>query len=189
MKKRSLLIVMLVMLALVTSGFTYAFWAASVTGNNDTAVGSVEIGQGSAVTTTVLVGDETSAGLLVPTGYQNGTTTFNQITLTFDVDWTADASGAAGTTGTLVVDVVETSFDILDDLDVTTGLTDVQIDAMFDVVVTSGNNASMTIGGSQAVVITITFANEPASSAIYDAVANGTFVFDVTFTLGSIVLP
>lgn len=189
MKKRGLVISLLVLLAVITSGFTYAFWAASVAGDDTTATGSIAIGAGSAVTTTVAVDNEVSAGLLVPSGFENGTTTFDEIVLTFQVDWTADQDGAAGTTGTLTVDIDELTYRIVDGSDVSTGLSAAQIDAMFDFVVTSGNGASMTIGGSQNVVITITFANEPASNDIYQMVANGTLKFDVDFSLGSIVLP
>jgi hypothetical protein len=191
MKKRGLVISLLLLLAVVTSGFTYAFWAASVAGDSTTAAGSVAIGQGSAVTTTVAVDGVNNGGLIVPTGFQNGTTTFNSVVLQFTVNWTADAAGAAGTTGTLVVDVDELSYDIVDNLvdNNSTGLSAAQIDAMFDITVTSGNNASMTIGGSQVVEITVLFANEPASNAIYQAVAQGVLTFDVSFTLGTIVLP
>ncbi|MDR4968060.1 MAG: hypothetical protein RG740_00430 [Acholeplasmataceae bacterium] len=195
MRQKNLVIGLLVMLALVVSGFTYAFWASGVTGNSDTAVGSIQIGEGEAVTTTVTVGNETFGGDLVPVGFEDEDSDpikVSSVVLTFNVVWTQDSTGAEGTTGTLSVSV--DSYDIVEydeDLeeDVTTGLTTAQIDAMFDIDITSGDGASMTLGGNQNVVITVTFENEPATQAIYEMVAAGRLILNLTFTLGSIVTP
>ena len=187
MKQRNLIIGLLVMLAVAVSGFTFAFWSAGVTGDSDVAVGTIEIGQGDAVTTTVTVADVADAGLLVHTGYQDDTTTFDDLTLTFSVAWDEDDTGAAGTTGTLNVTV--DSYDIVDDLGTTTGLTTAQIDAMFTIVVTSGDQETMTLNGTQNVVVTVTFTDEPATKAIYDKVANGTLKINLTFLLDDIVTP
>ncbi len=187
MRQKKLVIGLLVMLAVLTSGFTYAFWSAGVTGNADTAVGTISIGTGDAVTTTVTVADLTDGGLLVPTGFEDGSTKFDSIDLTFDVAWDADVLGGAGTTGTLTATI--DSYDILD-LAVggtTTGLSLAQIDAMFTFSVTAPT--SMSIDGNQNMVLTVTFANEPATAAVYAMVASGFLQVNLTFTLGSIVIP
>lgn len=187
MKQRKLVIGLLVILAVAVSGFTFAFWSAGVTGGSDTAVGSIEIGTGEAVTTTVTVGNQSDAGLLVPDGFEDDTTTFDNIDLTFNVVWTQDATGAEGTTGTLNVSI--DSYDIVDELNDTTGLSKAQIDAMFTIVVTSGDQESMTLGGNQDVVVTVTFVNEPATEDIYEMVASGTLKINLTFKLDTIVTP
>jgi hypothetical protein len=190
MRQKNLVIGLLVMLALVVSGFTYAYWSAGVTGNSDTAVGSIQIGEGEAVTTTVAVGNQTFGGDLVPVGFEDAGSTpakVSSVALTFNVVWTQDDTGAEGTTGTLNVSI--DSYDVVDELDATTGLSTAQIDAMFTIAITSGNGASMTLGDNQNVVITVTFTNEPATQAIYDMVAAGTLKLNLTFTLGSIVTP
>ncbi len=58
---------------------------------------------------------------------------------------------------------------------------------MFTFTVVSGAG-SITEGAAQNVVITITFANEPASQAIYNKVANGTLVVAFTFTVSDALI-
>ena len=189
MNKRGLVIGLLVMLAVITSGFTYAFWASSVAGDDKEVIGTINIGSGSAVTTTVAVDPEVGSGLLVPTAFKNDTTTFDTIALTFSVAWTQDAIGAAGTTG--VLDVSIDSWDVVDALDVSTGLTLGEKAAMFTVVITSGDGETLTLGDSQDVVITITFIAEPATKDLYDKVATGKIVINLTFDIptASLTLP
>jgi hypothetical protein len=172
MRQRKLVIGLLVMLALVVSSFTYAYWASSVTGNTDDATASVTIGSGNAVTTTVSVADLGLAEdvLLVPSTFENNTTTFDEVEFTFNVNWTG--TGATGAVGTLAVTNVFSM----------TGLTVEQLNAMFTFEIVSGAG-SITAGTAQEVTVRVIFANQPANQAIYALVAAGTLNLTVTFTV------
>src|SRR5690606_22663176 len=93
MKKRGLIISVLVMLAVITSGFTYAFWAASVAGGTDTALGTINIGAGQEAETTVDIEDVLVGKKLVPEGFvvdlENET---DEVNLQFSVLWTTEAA-------------------------------------------------------------------------------------------------
>ena len=164
--KRKLVIGLLITLAVLISGFTFAYWASGITGDNEVATGTITIGSGEAVTTTVVVTGEAVDTDLTPGNYQ---------ALVYSVNWSGEnAAGAAGAAGTLAVGSV--IYSGLGDL------TSAGIDAMFDFVVTSGDGAIIA-GTPQDVTMTITFTNEPANKIIYDKVANGTLTVQFTFTV------
>jgi len=175
MNKRGLVIGLLVMLAVITSGFTYAFWADSIDGNNKTSVGTISIGEGGAVTTTVSVDDFGFEDLdLVPTAYATtpgGAEGEDYVTLTFSVLW--DGDGAEGATGTLAVTHVFSGLGSLDNT---------AIEVMFSVVPVSGQGA-IVAGTAQDVVLKVIFDTEPANQSIYNDVANGTLAITFTFTV------
>lgn len=184
MKKRGLVIGLLIMLAMLTSGFTYAFWASDISNADTTAVGSINIGQGDTVTTTVAVGDQDLTGgtaLLVPVGYEDGVEV-SQLDLTFSVNWSG--TGAEGAAGTLAVtvDSVKTVIASPASTNLWSAVGNLYGD-MFTVTVQSGTGA-IVAGTPQDVVVRVVFTNEPASQAIYDLVATGvlqvTLSFDVT---------
>jgi hypothetical protein len=159
-----MIIAVLLFAAVAVSSATFAFWASGVTGNDDTATGTVTIGEGDAVTTTVDVNDETDSGALVPIGY-TGT---NNVDLTFGVDWTG--SGATGATGTLAVTV--------DSIEVG----GVDKSGLFTVSISSGTGA-ITAGTSQDVVVNVEFTDEPADEAEYTAVATNDLIVTLTYTV------
>ena len=177
MKSKKLGILLLLVLALTVTTGTFAYWASSVTGDADSATASVTIGQGGTQTTTVTLGTGATTGSgLVPTAYgtagTDDTATFNY-TVDWDADAVADANAGTGFAGTLAVTFSNKSLGTL---------TATEIDNMFTFTVTSGDGA-IPEGGSNAVVITVVFANEPANETIYNQVANGTLSFDITFTV------
>lgn len=173
MKKRGLVIGLLIMLALVTSGFTYAFWAGTVTQAAANVPGTVTIGEGGTSTVTFTF-DAASAADLVPATVNPANST---AVLTFDVAWDEDVANTADLDGDLTV-VLGT---------VTIGsLTPAQISAMFTITITAGQGAAISMNGATVEVqITVEFTNEPASQAIYDEVANGTLSIPVTVTVGN----
>jgi hypothetical protein len=174
MKTRKLGIALLIMLAFFVTTGTFAYWASGITGSNDTTSTSVTIGEAAAVTTTVTITGTSADTDLIPTG-RGVDGTDDTVALTFPVIW-EQAGGATdfdGTTGTLAVTFSNKALGTL---------TVAEIDAMFTFTVTSGAGA-ITEGSSQNVVVTVVFANEPATQAIYTQVANGTLSFDVTFTV------
>lgn len=168
MKQRKLVIGLLVLLAVAVSGFTFAFWSSGVTGNSDTATGTVLIGEGDAVTTTVTVDPENDTNPMVPTAYKTGTE--DTVVLTFDIDWVG--TGATGTLGNLAISVTDKTLGTL---------TPTEIEAMFTITPQAG--VVVTAGTTQTATLTIVFANEPASQAIYAQVANGNLVLDLTFAI------
>ncbi len=174
MKKRNLVIGLLVTLAVALTGATFAYWASSIAGDNTTvSSNSITIGEGEAVTTSVSFGAQTADDALVPTDYIDAAGD-DTSTLTYSVSWTETTDlDADGTTGTVVATFSNYSLGTL---------SDAQILAMFTF--TADAATAITLDGAAVSYdITVVFANEPATQAIYDQVANGTLTFDVTFTV------
>ena len=167
MSKRKLVLGFLVLLMVLVTGITYAYWV-SVTGNNDTATGTVTIGEGDTVTTTVAVNNESDSTPMVPTAYKVATE--DTVVLTFDIDW--DGTGATGTTGDLVISVDSYTLGTL---------TEAEIDDMFSITTQTG--VEVTAGTIQQATVTIVFHTEPDTQAIYNQVANGTLEINLTFTV------
>jgi hypothetical protein len=185
MKKRGLVISLLVMLAVITSGFTYAFWAASVSNANDTAAGTVVIGEGNAVTTGVTVGDQTGTGPLVPNGRAASSqgSAVEYVILQFSVSWTAPSDTANGATGTLAATVSNKQIAASTD---NAGLvvTAVQIGGTVTGSTLNGDGSTaITVNGAPVIVYVKVTLTEPASQAIYNAI-NGE---DITFNLDFVI--
>ena len=102
MRSKNLVVALLVVLALAVSGFTYAFWASGIAADTDSKTGTITVGSGAQVAATVNVTDQ-AGGTLVPNGFANGTTTFDQIVLTFAVDLDSAGLDASGLISTLTV--------------------------------------------------------------------------------------
>lgn len=160
MRQKKLVIMLLVLLAFVVSGFTYAYWASSITvGAIDNQQATITIGEGQVVNTSAAVGlIDVNGEDLVPTAYASGDE--DTAVITIPVTWTS-ALGASGALGTLTASnpVLTTDGDVV---------TTAQLNAMFSVTLTT-NNVSITNGATEDVVITIVFANEPATLALYEA--------------------
>lgn len=174
MKKRNLVIGLLITLAVALTGATFAYWASSIAGDDTLVSGnSITIGSGEAVTTSVSFAAGSATDALVPTAYIDNTGD-DTSTLTYSVTWaeTTDLD-ADGTAGTVVATVSNLSLGTL---------TPAEIQAMFTF--TPDAAAAISLDGAAVDYdITVVFANEPATKAIYDQVANGTLSFDVTFTV------
>lgn len=167
MKKRNLVIGLLVMLAVIVSGFTFAFWASlDLTETEST---SITIGSGRTITTTAdLAAFDVS---LVPDGQVNNSNQDNaasSVTLTYTLNYTDTAEYANTTTYT--VDIINKLF---------AGLTETRINELFTFVVTA--DGSITKGSPETITIVVTFIAKP-TEAEYATVANGTLSFDVVFT-------
>ncbi|PKK99499.1 MAG: hypothetical protein CVV57_00135 [Tenericutes bacterium HGW-Tenericutes-2] len=184
MNKRGLVIGLLVMLAVITSGFTYAFWANSVEGGTSTVGGSIVIGEGKDVTTTFVVTNEDNNTLLpmVPTGYQVALESTNVVVLNFTVEWDAEQAGADGVQSTLTLSAL--TFGGVAGFSEQTEYT-----ALFSAVVTGGLTHTITEGVPLELEVTVTFYAEPANQGIYEDVANATLTLDITFTVAEILVP
>ena len=167
MKSRKMIIAVLLFAAVAVSSATFAFWASGITGSNDSATGTVTIGEGDAVTTEVNADNESDVGPLVPVDFEGGSDV-NNVDLTFDVAWTGD--GATGATGTLAVTVDSIEVDGVDK------------SGLFTVTVTSGTGA-ITAGTNQPVVVNVEFTNEPADQAEYNEVATNDLIVTLTYTV------
>lgn len=185
MRQKSLVITLLVVLAFLVSGFTYAYWASSVTGNNDTATGTIQIGEGNEVATTVTVGDQTGAGPLVPVGLVSISPmgSVDYVILQFSVAWTSAGGKANGVAGTLAFGATEIE---IDGDDTYAGLVNItyQIGGTVTGSTLNGDGSTaITTGGSAVIVFVKVTLTEPGSQAIYNAIANGEITFTGTFTV------
>jgi len=185
MKKRGLVISLLVLLAVITSGFTYAFWAAGVTGASDDAAGSITIGEGNQVTTTVAVDNlGTVNESLVPKAYTSNPGTHvegeSYVDLTFDIIWNEVNAGATGTTSTVSLDNIVWS--------VAPGtLSSAQLEVMFDAVI-QGSNVVTLNATHNYVVVRVSFEVEPGTQAIYEQLATGTLTATLTFLVANVAV-
>ena len=185
MKKRGLVISLLLLLAVVTSGFTYAFWAASVSNANHTATGTVVIGEGKAVTTAVTVGDQTGTGPLVPSGKAADSQglAVEYVILQFSVTWTAPVTTADGATGTLAATISDKKIATSTD---NAGLvvTAVQIGGtVTGSTLNGGGNTEITVNGDPVNVYVKVTLTEPSNQAIYNAINGKNITFNLNFTI------
>jgi hypothetical protein len=170
MKQRKLVIGLLVLLAVAVSGFTFAFWAGSVTQAAEES-STVSIGQ-AGTSTVVLTASADQTDDLVPASVNPA----NSVSvLTFSVAWSEDAVDTANGTGVLTAALGTITLN---------GLTPAEISDMFTIEITAGNNEAITMDGASVdVEVTITFTNEPATQAIYNQVFNQNITIPVTVTV------
>jgi len=178
MKSRKLGIALLLMLALVVTSGTFAYWASSVTGNADTASATVTIGTGNAVTTTVVVAGSDDTSALVPTNYIV-TAGDDTVSFTMPVNWSG--TGATGATGTIVVTHALSFTDSTPAAVTGTDLT--AITALFSVTITPDTDNVIVAGTSKDVVVQVVFMTEPGTLALYNLVQSGVLSVDLTFTV------
>ncbi len=170
MKSRKLAIGLLLLLSVVVTTGSFAYWASSVTVTNATDTATVTIGEGGIVTTTMNLGTITD----------DGSTDLNpsdSIVFTIPVTWNADAQ-ATGTTGTLVVTELYTAM-------TGTGgsLSDNDLEIMFETSYAYSPSNAITIGGVVTVTITVLFENEPLTKAIYDTLVENDLELNLTFAI------
>lgn len=185
MRQKKLVITLLVLLAFVVSGFTYAYWASSIVGDSESDAVSINIGTGSTVNTTVSFGGGTHTGTdaLVPVGYED-TNKVSYKLLTYTVTWNAE-DGAAGALSTLAVGISELEVNELED---TYGKVQVswQIGGFAPVVFTSNlanTGATSIANGASLTVYVLVRLQEPENVTQYDFYASQEITFSVDFTI------
>ncbi len=170
--KRNLVIGLLITLALVVSGFTYAFWAAGIAADSETQTGTISVGTGETVSSTVNVSAATNsqgADDLVPAGF-GGVGKIESLTLTFSVDWDSTGADASSLTSTLTVALTGASNG--------TPAQDAAVLALINASFNDGGSYTIiSDGAAVSVVATITL-DEPANQAEYNLVAG----LDLTLT-------
>jgi len=92
-KNRKKVVALLIMVSLVLTGGTFAYWASYVEGTSTEAVGTLEVGSGDKVETKFELSKEyNSGGLLVPVGQSENSVkgATEAIDLSFDIQWVED---------------------------------------------------------------------------------------------------
>ncbi|MEC9485832.1 MAG: hypothetical protein UMR38_08225 [Candidatus Izemoplasma sp.] len=174
MKSKKLGIALLVMLALVVTTGTFAYWASNVTGNSTSATGTITVGDGDSVTTTVNVADviDASGNKLVPVGYENaGENEVSSLTLTFDVNWVSSGTAASGVVGDITLGLTSA-----------TNASSADVTSLFSAALTGGPYTVTTDGSATTVSVTITL-TEPANATEYNSVAAQDIDLALTFTV------
>jgi predicted ribosomally synthesized peptide with SipW-like signal peptide len=182
------LIAALLMLSLVVTSGTFAYWASYVEGTSTEATGTLEVGSGDIVQTTfVLSNDLNSGGLLVPVGQSvnSNAGAVEAIDLSFDVQWIENEEVTqmlgVGSVGQITVadQVVITSNGVV--LDATEAA---NIYALVNVAYNSSNATELTLdAAAQTFAFQVTL-DEPADQAEYNLIANAeisvTFSYEIT---------
>ncbi|PKK97292.1 MAG: hypothetical protein CVV58_02010 [Tenericutes bacterium HGW-Tenericutes-3] len=176
MRQKKLVIGLLVMLSLLVSGFTYAYWAAGIAADSETAVGTISVGTGETVTSTVNVAaavNSQGSDDLVPAGFA-ATGKITSLTLTFSVDWDSTGLDASGLSSTLTVALTGATNG--------TPAQDAAVLALLNAAFNGAGDGTYTVisdGSAVSVVITITM-DEPANQTEYGYVAGQDL--DLTFS-------
>ena len=178
-KQRKVVIALLLVLTLLVTGFTYAYWASGITVTQGARTPTVTIGEGQSVATTLTVSEpENNTVKLVPSTITPSESEAHSVTYTFNVQW-AGSTHAASTVGATA------DLSLTATLNTPAGLTADKMAEMF----TISNDlsvAGMTYGQTKEVNVTVTFANEPANVVDYAAIINQVLTLTVTFTLGPV---
>lgn len=190
MKKRGLVISLLVMLAVITSGFTYAFWASGIAADTSTnSAGVIQVGQGATVTSEVNITDvsfDQEGKKLVPVGFA-GVDPLKQesVTLVFTVDWDSLGADASGLSSLLSVSL--------------TGATNgtpaenaavlAMINTLFDGAGAGTNEYTIISDGSSVTVSVDVSIDEPADIAAYNMLANKSITLTFSFTVAATSTP
>lgn len=167
------------------AGATYSYWAGTVKAPTATLTQgvSVTVGTGAEVSTTLTL-SESNTGTLVPAGKKT-TGQVEYVISTITVNWKEDnttklATGHAGTLAATVSNVGIGGDDTYAGLVVTA----VQIGGTVtdDTLNEDGSTAIALDGAAVPVYVKVTL-TEPATQAIYQAVAGKNITFDVNFTV------
>jgi predicted ribosomally synthesized peptide with SipW-like signal peptide len=173
-KKR--VIAFLLMLSLVLTSGTFAYWASYVEGTNTQSTGTLEVGSGDKVETRFdLSNDFNSGGLLVPVGQavNSNAGAVEAIDLSFDVQWVEDEA----TSQMLGVEAVG-QIEISDEISIV--LDGVELDkevyaniyALVNVAYNEANATELTLdAAAQTFAFQITL-DEPANQEEYNLIAN-----------------
>jgi hypothetical protein len=175
-KSRKKIIALLIMVSLVLSSGTFAYWASNVEGTSAEATGTLAVGSGDTVETVFdLTNELNSGGLLVPGGQaiNSGKDAVEAIDLSFDVQWLEDEA----TTQMLGVDsvgqiVVEDEVVITLDGKVLDKNEYSNIYDLVNVIYNSDNASELTLdAAAQTFAFQITL-DEPANQEEYNFIAN-----------------
>ena len=192
MKQRKLVIGLLIMVALVVSTFTFAFWAGSYDWSDEVTNGTIVIGSGREVSVEVTPQAATSQSL-VPVGFINQSNEANATDtyeLFFNVIW--NDSAAFASTSTLTITISGLSITGVDEEDFNT----YNLGSLFLFTVVGGSgedNNELSITKNtllEDIELNVQLvAEDLISEDQYGFIASGTLNFTVTFTVTEITNP
>lgn len=179
MRQKKLVITLLVLLAFVVSGFTYAYWASSFDVDGTTDEVEIYIGSGDDVTLTLTVNDVDYTGdALVPASINGNSDWTNPSGTTKSVQFEFQVTLPANAFVEGQIILIETAYEveITGALVANYGL--VNVDVLQPV-------SSLTVNGTtdQTLTVTVTVTlDEPTSQAQYNDIATKPIVITFTFT-------
>jgi len=187
MKKRSLIIGLLVMLAVITSGFTYAYWSNIVRAGevNDT---EITIGEGINASFEVELNGSVG-GPLVPYGQEGNSlgSVVEYVLLTFDVDW-ADNQFTNGTIvvtpSAIKIDSENTYASLVNITYQVGGTGSVTDDTVNEVYVLDSGNPAVAPG--EHTVYVLVQLSEPTDQTEYEAIIDGIITFELDFVVNNL---
>lgn len=145
-------VVVLVLLGLLLTTFTFAYWAGSINGATiEDYTNTIEIGAGKEVNTELVLSDKGvfSEGSLVPKGYESTEYKYvSELTTNVKLKWTA-SEGAIGASGKLSVFANDLGFPDLFNVDLT-------------------YPENVVLDEEVTVKVTVSFNNEPKDKTQYD---------------------
>lgn len=180
-------IALLIMLSLVLSSGTFAYWASYVEGTSTEATGTLEVGSGDKTETKFDLSNElNSGGLLVPVGQavNSNKGAVEAIDLSFDVEWVEDEA-TSQLAGTDSVGEIEVSHEVVIKLDgeVLPKGQNKEIYELINVAYNEANASELTLdAAAETFAFQITM-DEPADQAEYNLIANAeisiTFSYEI----------
>lgn len=200
MKSRKLGIALLVMLALVVTSGTFAYWASSVATPTDSAqTGTVTVGTGGEVATKYTIGtnasDNSGTGTLVPAAYADAANSkFGSRTIAWDVQWANDEAaqavqdasvGGATVTGDISATVTWVVKDSLGTIIANSAGTVTTYTGTITVTPDAGNVTSITLDATASTFAFVLTMGEPSSQAQYDLIAGGSIEVTVTYSVSN----
>ena len=186
-KSRKKIIALLLMLSLVLSGGTFAYWASYVEGTSTEATGTLAVGSGDTVETTFEVSNElNSGGLLVPfnQAINSGKEAVEAIDLTFDVQWleNEEVTQMLGVDSVGQIDIEDEVVIVLDgkelDREEYANIYD-----LVNVIYSKGNARELTLDAkAETFAFQITL-DEPANQEEYNLIANAKISVTFSYTI------
>lgn len=183
---RKRIIALALMLSVVVTAGTFAYWSNYVEGTSTESVGTLEVGTGDIAKTRFdLSGELNSGGLLVPVGQavnSNGEAV-EQIDLSFDVQWVEDEA-TTQLLGTNSVGQIDVSHVVVITIGETV-LDKVQYAHIYDLINVAYDSANASELLLDAAASTFAFhitMDEPADQAEYDLIS--TAQISITFSYG-----
>lgn len=183
-KSRKRVIAFLLMMSLVLSGGTFAYWASYVEGTSTEATGTLAVGSGDTVETVFELSNEfNSGGLLVPEGQaiNSGREAVESIDLTFDVQWNEDEEMTqmlgVDSVGQIVVKdqvVITLDGEVLDAKEFS------NIYDLVNVIYNENNATELTLDAEPETFAFLITLDEPADQEEYNLIANAKI--SVTFS-------
>ena len=188
-KSRKKVIALLLMLSLVLSTGTFAYWASTVEGTSMEATGTLTVGSGDTVETVFdLTNELNSGGLLVPDGQaiNSGKEAVEAIDLSFDIQWLEDEEmtqmlGVDSVGQIVIVDQVVIMLDgeVLDQKEYS------NIYDLVNVIYNSKNVTELTLDADATTFSFQITLDEPADQEEYNLIANAEISVTFGYTIDS----